>query len=476
MRRAKPASPAIDGEFEGAELGDRRRGQRLVKIAKALEEEPSAGFPQAMRSDAELEAFYRFINSDAFSSEAILAPHVDATMDRAARAGHVLVIHDSTYVEMTGEAEREGMGVTTTNNRQGFLAHCALVMDAQGPMPLGVGHVQTLTRSGTKWQRRRRRNKIDKNDIARESLRWLVAVDAIEAARGGRFDAIHVTDAEGDFFEFMAHMRDARARFVVRAGHLDRVVDTSEGTMSMRALVDTLSPDIFREIDVGERRYTRQRGGKTTRQKHPARDARRTTVAMAATRATFRPSRYVSRDAPPFDVNVVRVWEPSPPPGDAPIEWVLLTTEPIGSASDLEKIVDIYRRRWVIEDFFKALKTGCSLEKRQVTSYQAMRKVLALLAPIAYRLLLFRGLLRQQPDASAREIFDDVDLFLIAKGQRKPVEVPNTVAQALALLALLGGHIKNNGPPGWKTLGAGYEKLLTLRLGWRIARETAGEM
>jgi hypothetical protein len=274
----------------------------------------------------------------------------------------------------------------------------------------------------------------------------------------------------------MAHMRSAQARFVVRAGQLDRVVDAGEGAVSVRTLVDSISPVIFREIEIGERRYARQRGGRTTRKKHPARDARRTTVAMAATHATFRSSRYHGRGAPPFEVNVVRVWEPAPPNGDTAIEWVLLTTESVDSPSDIERVVDIYRRRWLIEDFFKALKTGCSLEKRQITSYQAMRKVLALLAPIAYRLLLFRGLSRLRPDAAATELFDAVDLLLIAKAQPKETAVPKTTADALALLARMGGHIRNNGPPGWMTLGAGYEKLLHVKLGWRIAQEIQRKM
>jgi hypothetical protein len=102
------------------------------------------------------------------------------------------------------------------------------------------------------------------------------------------------------------------------------------------------------------------------------------TVAMAATRVTFLPSAYVSKGSRPFEVNVVRVWETTPPPGENPIEWVLLTTETVDGDLALQRIVDIYRRRWVIEDFFKALKTGCSLEKRQIES--EVRRIAAELA------------------------------------------------------------------------------------------------
>jgi hypothetical protein len=41
---------------------------------------------------------------------------------------------------------------------------------------------------------------------------------------------------------------------------------------------------------------------------------------------------------------------------------------------------------------------------------------------------------------------------------------------ALRAVAQLGGHIRNNGPPGWQVLGRGYESLLLVQLEW-IARE-----
>jgi hypothetical protein len=136
----------------------------------------------------------------------------------------------------------------------------------------------------------------------------------------------------------------------------------------------------------------------------------------------------------------------------------------------LLRIVDIYRKRWIIEDYFKALKTGCSLEKRQVDSYEAMRRVLCLLTPMAYRLLLLRGLSRSTLPHPASLAFDRIDLLLIGKALPRPTSSPKTMADALELLARMGGHIKNNGPPGWMTLGAGYEKLLLIKLGFQMGR------
>ncbi|HTU61324.1 MAG TPA: transposase, partial [Polyangiales bacterium] len=87
---------AVEKEFVGARLGDERRQARLLKMAGKVGNDPSASFPRAMGSDSELEAFYRFINNDHFSADAILEPHVEATLQRSQAAGEVLVIHDST--------------------------------------------------------------------------------------------------------------------------------------------------------------------------------------------------------------------------------------------------------------------------------------------------------------------------------------------------------------------------------------------
>ena len=461
---------AIEREFVGARLGDERRQARLLKVAGKVGLDPSASFPRAMGSDAELEAFYRFINNDHFSADAILEPHIEATLQRSQAAGEVLVIHDSTYVELPGDPGRGGMGVTTTNNRRGFLAHISLVVTEAGPVPLGVASVSTLTRTGTKWKARKNRAQVASGDKTRESTRWLRAMETLEDARDGHFEAIHITDAEGDFFEFLSTMRSRGARFVIRAAQLDRKVSNDGEHESLREIIDRLEPNLFRDVELSARRYARNSVGSNRRKKHPAREARSARCAIAATRVHVERSRYTKGAGEPFEINVVRVWEPNPPEGQKPVEWVLFTTEPVSSKRQQARIVDIYRKRWLIEDFFKALKSGCSLEKRQVDSYEAMRRVLCLLVPLAYRLLRLRSLQRVAPDESVAAAFDSTDLLLIGKAQPTPTSPPTTLSEALRLLAKMGGHITNNGPPGWMTLGAGFEKLLLLKLGFEMGR------
>lgn len=469
MDRGSCVGPLAD-EFAGAQLGDARRTERLVKIADSLGRDCQRGFPQALETEAELKAFYRFVNNEGFEAEEVLAPHREATFARAAEQPLVVAVHDTTAVEFDLGSPRKGLGWTTARGRQGFFAHVTLLVTPEG-VPLGVGHLETWTRSGTKQRKRRVTNRVMRGETC-ESTRWVRGVEQVEACTP-QTHVVHVTDAEGDFFELLASLQRCQGRFVIRAGQLDRLVETSEGRRSLRDAIAPLEPQLWRDVALCERRH-RKGVGRNSRRKHPERSARTAHVAIAATTVRLRKTDYSDVHIAPFEVHVVRVWEPEPPAGEPPVEWVLLTGESIAAPSDLLRVVDLYRLRWLIEEFFKALKSGCSLEKRQLESYDALCKVLALFAPLAYRLLLLRALERQAPDAPASTFFGADELRLLAHAPAtRSLPEPRTLGQALLHLARLGGHLRHNGPPGWITLARGYEKLLLLRLGWTIAQNDA---
>jgi|SRR5687768_8361786 len=108
-----------------------------------------------------------------------------------------------------------------------------------------------------------------------------------------------------------------------------------------------------------------------TRKLHPPREGRLAKLAFAATTVRLPRPRYASRDlAPELNINVVHVREIGV--SDVPIEWILFISEPVASAEDILRVVDIYRSRWTIEEYFKALKTGCSMEERQLESLHSL--------------------------------------------------------------------------------------------------------
>jgi hypothetical protein len=165
-------------------------------------------------------------------------------------------------------------------------------------------------------------------------------------------------------------------------------------------------------------------------------------------------------------MNLVQVYEVDAPEDQVPIAWDLLTTEPIDTPEQLEAVVDMYRARWTIEEYFKALKTGCSLEKRQLTTLEGLLNVLALLIPIAWRMLLLRTQARAAPNAPCVVLEPDEVTALRVFSKRVTLPKTPTNEQTLLALAGLGGHLKRNGAPGWLTIARGWTKFMLLYEGW----------
>ncbi|WP_437486863.1 transposase [Sorangium sp. So ce1014] len=150
---------------------------------------------------------------------------------------------------------------------------------------------------------------------------------------------------------------------------------------------------------------------------------------------------------------------------------MLLTSEPVESDAQMAQLVDWYRARWMVEEFFKALKTGCAYEERQIEDLHGLRNVLALFAPIAWQLLLLRSEARRAPEQPASAVLTPTQLDVLRVFARKPLPDNATARDAFLAIAALGGHLRRNGEPGWQTLGRGYEQLLILVQGWSAAKQ-----
>ena len=137
-------------------------------------------------------------------------------------------------------------------------------------------------------------------------------------------------------------------------------------------------------------------------------------------------------------------------------------------------MVDFYRARWVIEEYFKALKTGCSLEKRQLETKDSLLNALAVFLPIAWHLLLLRSLAHVAPELPASTVLSETHLLILRARPKLKLSEQPSLEEVLWAIAALGGHKKYNGPPGWQTLGAGFERLRALGEGWDLARSAFG--
>lgn len=453
-------SPKVDLEVAGADLGDKRLTDRLELVARRAVEAPDRGFPQMVESDAELEGIYRFLSNKRVTVEGILAPHIAASVERMRARGETFVVHDTTSFEFGGESKRAGLGLMVGNG-QGFFAHVALAV-APGAARLALGVVGL-----EHWRRTTRKksnhNKDTRKDDNRESLRWgrmLAAVEAMRVEHGLR--CIHIMDREADIIDVLLNARRLEARFVIRAAHDRALLD---GDDHIRERIGSLVPAVKCEVALNSR--SDKGRPSVVRKRHPKRSARKATLGIAGCTVELSPGPHHPGQSA-VRVNAVHVKEIEPPPNEPAVDWLLYTTEPIETPEQLVAVVDAYRARWVIEEYFKALKTGCAIEKRQLESYRALTNVLALFIPVAWRILIARSVARATPKAPARDILTSVQLRLLVHKLKltAPLE---TAKDASYALARLGGHLRRNGDPGWQTLGRGFETLLAMQAGWQAA-------
>jgi hypothetical protein len=319
------------------------------------------------------------------------------------------------------------------------------------------------------WTRQQRtgawRHAVDRQDAPdRESLRWEEQIEEVERRRGRRFQCIHVCDREADIYDVLALTRRLKTRFVIRATH-DRVLIRDE-TARVLERVERIEPIASCRIELGARHdYGRPLA---SCKKNPARGARKAIVSLGSCSVVVARPAKAHAAAEQVWVNVVRVWESAPPAGQPPVEWLLYTSEPVDTVEQILAVVDIYRARWVIEEFFKALKTGCAFEKRQLESFHALKNALSVFLPVAWRLLLARSLCRERPQAPARLLLTPMQIKILVHNLAL-ASPPTTAEQATYAVAKLGGHLRRNGLPGWQTLGRGFEALLLMQAGWKAA-------
>jgi hypothetical protein len=421
---------------------------------------PSAPLPQAMRGEAALEGAYRLLNNKKVKPGALLAPHVAGTAERIVAAGGAFCISDTTELRFGGEG-RSGLGPLQGGGR-GFLVHLSLAVARDGSrLPLGALSVESIVRAEEPKKRRGTRKSRGAADS--ESLKWSRGAVAAETAVGGRAPIIHLMDREADIYTLFAMFYGRGSRYVVRLAQ-NRLVTSEHDDATMR-LFDALEVSgdaVVRDVPLSPR--------KVATKQSPRRAARLAHLAIAAQTLTLHRPVHAAKDQPEsLRLNFVHVYEPNPPDGEQPIDWKLVTSEPTDSAQAIEAIVDAYRTRWVIEDFNKAIKTGCAFEKRELESAHALLNLFAIIVPVAVQLLALRNLAAANKAALASSILLPAQLAALRAASRMPLAPHPTAEQALLAIAALGGHLKNNGAPGWQILHRGMQELQLFTAGWEAA-------
>lgn len=459
----------IGAQLSHAMLRDPRRTRRAQQIVRSLAEDPAQPFP-AIFDPAALEGFYRFAGNPSTEAGELIRSHAQEVMSRVDVGRRVIVSHDTTTFEFKDGIERTGLGYIKRYKKnakkwkpkedvRGFFGHFSLAVGVEDEQYKPLAALSLIPINRLK-PRALHKSKPSGAECAQlkdpEAKRWLDGVKRSMERLPEPGEAIHVMDREGDKYWLLDELAKMSARFVVRVNHNRRLL-SDEQTL-LRDKLDTALPlKLERRVPINARKakpFARDN------KKHPPREARIAHLEIRAFPLRLRAPNYYP-DKEGFPTHVVWVYEPNPPEGGESVEWLLYTNEPIDTDEQVAAIVDAYRARWLIEELFKAIKTGCQFEKRRLESYEALLVTLALFTPVAVRLLALRHIARATPDAPATNVVSTRQLKLITiLCPKRNIGSTSTARDVLLAVASLGGHLRHNGWPGWLVLRRGLEKLL----------------
>lgn len=200
------------------------------------------------------------------------------------------------------------------------------------------------------------------------------------------------------------------------------------------------------------------------------RKARKAKVTVRARCIRLKPPYRPDVRLPELEINVILVKEESPPDGEEPIVWLLLTNLPIDRFAEVLRVVDYYACRWQIEVYFRVFKTGCRVEDIQLESAERLRPCLALYEIVAWRVLYVTMLGREAPDLPCSVLFTDEEwksAWMICTDKALPKRPP-PLKVFLPLIAELGGYNgrEHDGPPGPKALWIAIRRITDFALAW----------
>src|SRR3989440_2785619 len=431
--------------FGRVQLHDRRRTRRAVQAANRMAANPLGSLPAQMQTWRETKALYRLLDEPDVSFAALMQPHLQQTREQANSAPVVLLVQDTTDIDLSHRRKISGVGQIGNERGRGFFVQTVLAVRPGTREVLGCMAQEPFVRvpapeGEQRYQRRKREE--------RETDVWMRQVQTIGTPESASL-WVHVGDRGADMFPFFQACRSTQTHFLVRAAQNRRVQESEEEITYSLTQARTFPSQASRVLEL------------PARHGHQKRSAQ---LQLAFGQMTLLPPRHEPRASKePLTVWVIRVWEEEAPEGEEPLEWVLLTSVPTTTIEEAWERVDWYGRSFLDEDYHQCLKSGCRIEQRQGPPVDGLMRLLGLLSPLAVRLLQVRACAREDPERPANAVIEPLMLVVLAqRSGHAPATM--TVGTFWTEVARLGGYLarSHDGPPGWRTIWKGWLSLQTL--------------
>lgn len=472
-------APWVVEESCDVNLQDKRLNKRMTEVLAQLAGNPNKSIPSACLTWSETLAAYRFFDNPKVTFERILEPHIATTYRRIKQHSVVILSQDTTEIELTRpERKVVGAGPLDDGSRWGAFLHPMLAFTPQGT-PLGNVYAEVWARdTPPEKARSKRQQEHDRKHTSfenKESYRWYQALAQAEdvAQHSPETDVVCVADSEADIYELLAFEKKDRVDWIVRGcqnrslrNDSDKPKD-EETAIFLREKVLQTPSRFTNEIHVGKRNSKLPDDTRNRKQSRPARD---TVVEVRAAKVKLRAPWRCDKKLPDVNVHVVLVSEVDPPRDEEPIEWMLLTSLPIGSDKEIRTVIQYYTVRWMIEIYFRVLKSSCRIEERQFETLDRFLNAIAIYMIVAWRSLFICRIARELPDESCELIFEpdewkSIQSFITMK---PPPDKPPTLKEIVRAIGQLGGYVNRtrDDEPGPLTVTLGLQRTHDITRCW----------
>jgi IS4 transposase len=402
--------------------------------------------------------FRRFLHNSSVTTEEMVCQAVTGTASRVA-GRDIVVAQDTSELVLGGRRARSnGFGpVGKGGALGGLLLHAALALEAGSGAVLGLADAKIWNRDKGEVAHRRSRATEDK-----ESQRWIDTTRHVGERLASARSITCVSDRESDIYEHFA-ARPSNVHLIVRACQ-DRLIaaEAMETSALLFGFIDGIPEQGRFSVKIPAA---------------PGRKARVAELAVRFTPVVLRRPLHGARTLPAtVNLTVVDVRETSAPAdGSPPVHWRLLTTHDVNNVAAARRIVDLYRLRWTIEEYFRTLKTaGFEIEDADLSDPRAMMNLVAAASIAAVTVM---QLVKGRDGADQRSLTDafepDDQRILDAiceKLEGKTIRQKNphpkgTLAFASWVIARLGGWTAYYGKPGPKVMRLGFEAFQRIKFG-----------
>lgn len=407
-----------------------------------------------IRDRHQAKAAYRLLDRGEVTHQAVIGHHCTQVLEATAAPGDYLLIEDTTAIAYPGLKQADGLGPIGEDYTRGLWAHQTLVVkvdwQARRERLLGLLGQQVWARPVSPKNKRSGGRHAYASPEARESQRWMAMLERAGGAMDGT-TWTYVADRESDIYELFQSAWTHGWSYVIRAAQPRAL--SGQGLKKTDLLSAAESSPLLGVVAV-----PMSGGGSAL------------SLSVRSATLTLRGPSRPGGKLEDHTLNVVHAVEHKSAAGQTPACWTLVTDLPVQTLDQCERVLAIYRRRWLVEELHKALKSGLKVEASQLSDARRLGALVGILSVVAVFLLQQKLAARDEPTAALDEqAVDPIILAVLRKTSPPPRGQPTRRWFWIAIAQLGGYHNRKNTHPGWLTLWRGWQTLMLLTRGYELA-------